>query len=261
MTPSNLFTAIALLVIAAAPAAEGQVDREKLLGPAVEAYKDGVSAANETASEVVHGASAQACRATKAYLSGGVVTGAPCGGLSCDPGTVVGIYCVDWTSFPHVRFCEVWLPGAPIIIVPFQSAVGPIDLRCINALENSGLSSGDCNSGAPVEIECDNSNQETDPLYFCLVWLDAAGCINPAPRACTNVVQTFCWPPGRSTDDPHCFVWESVHGTCIDGPGAPLLDAASFAACIVFLIDADDPDPDQILWVVDVCSVFLPAKP
>ena len=116
----------------------------------------------------------------------------------------------------HSGICVVYQTVTPeSVVVPFQDAMGPVRLRCLDPLMHNSVYGGTC--AYVVQVSC---MQEEDGFLvrFCAVYSTTVGCSDVMTGECTQDIQTFCIGYYYPIDDSPrvrmvCVLWvEAING-------------------------------------------------
>ena len=163
------------------------------------------------------------------YVGGSIVFYPPglgqSGLVSCDdpwchPWLLVSVMCLDLDRFTHPDpeysgLCVVYQTVTPETVdVPYQSAISPLTLRCLDPLQHNSVYGGWCGFAAQVDCLDDASMRE------CLVYSTAIGCAQPSSGECQSDLQTFCLGYYYPTDGSQrsravCIVWLAPLHQCV----------------------------------------------
>lgn len=210
--------AVLLLTLAAPPQASAQVGPEDL--------EETRRTLAEDVLPVVGGVyESTACH----YVGGSIVFHPPglgdtglvgCGDPWCHPWLVVSLMCfqLERLTDPDPRYsgiCVVYQTVTPETVeIPYQDAVGPLEMRCIDPLMHNSVYGGFCSF--LVQVFC----VQNEPLHSCVVYSTAVGCSNVGTGRCVQAVQTFClgrYYPADGTDSfpAVCILWVEALRMCV----------------------------------------------
>lgn len=141
-------------------------------------------------------------------------TGAGCDNPWCRGPVSFWCFQPDKLTQPEYAMCVTYQTVTPEhVVIPYQDAVSPLWLRCVNVLYHLSHVGGVCRE--VVELLC---LRQTD-YEPCYAYSSALGCVTVQSGPCTQAVQVACWGYVYSGGKPQypafCAVWIASQKYCL----------------------------------------------